>query len=85
MVSLRVFTTSFHFDGVRRRIEWIIPFITSLASQSPRLEYFGIVVLNPVDSKSGKRKYYGKRVLRGEWVPCDAGEFPSVLRVCSKN
>ena len=81
-MSLRVFTVSFHFDVIRRRTDWYLPFITTLSSQSPNLEYFGIIALNFGGSKSTKTKYYGKRVRREEWVRCDEGEFPSVLRVC---
>ena len=84
-MSLRVFTASFHFDGIHRRTDWYLPFITTLSSQSPSLEYFGIIALNFAGLKSTKNKYYGKRIRPGEWVRCDEGEFPSVLRVCSKN
>jgi hypothetical protein len=63
----------------------VFPVITTLSSQSPSLEYFGIIALNFGGSKSTKKKYYGKRVCREEWVRCDEAEFPLVLRVCSKN
>jgi hypothetical protein len=81
-MSLRVFTASFHFDGIHRRTDWYLPFITTLSSLSPNLEYFGIIALNFGGSKSTKNKYYGKRVCPEGWVRCDEGEFPSVLRVC---
>jgi hypothetical protein len=77
-MSLRVFTVTFHFDDIYRRTEWFLPFITTLSSQSPSLEYFGIIALNFGGSKSTKTKYYGKRVRRGEWVCCGEGEFLSV-------
>jgi hypothetical protein len=81
-VLLRVFTVGFHLCGIRHRTEWYLPFITTLSSQSPSLEYFGIIALNFGGSKPTKNKYYGKRDRHGEWVLCDKGEFPSVLRVC---
>jgi hypothetical protein len=83
-VSLRVFTVSSLFDGIRRRADrhWQLPFITTLSSQSPNLEYFGIITrYDDGNSKPTRTIYYGKRV-RGEWVFCDKGEFPSVLQVC---
>ena len=75
-MSLRIFTVGFHFDGIRRGIEWYLPFITRLSSHSPGLEYVGIIALHHVGSETTKTKYYGKRVRRGEWALCDEEEFP---------
>jgi hypothetical protein len=65
LVSLRVFSSKFHFDG-EKITDGFLSFITEISDRAPKLEYASVYDFDIL--------YYGKRV-SGEWVDIDESEF----------
>ena len=69
MVSLRVFSSHFNFDG-ENITDGYLSFIKEISDCAPKLEYVGVYD----QDKLHDGLHCGKRV-SGEWVLCDEAEL----------